>query len=684
MGFLSKDQLAGIMSAVKSYTSDVERGIREYATNYTKNQTYERISYNNLKGLVSNYSLIPGKKYSINDYVTTTTSEHTCAPSYSPFDIVVTALTDRELSHDAQVVLPNGSFSLENCEKWEIKYDIFNDRNRYSWADDIEHCGFGFYVPEDGWLDENGEEYSGDLHFRDVIQGMYSEVFDDFEISVIDDVEYYLACWNGSWQVYFPKKSFEELTHYPYNTGIIKIVARNTVVNYTTYCQTLPEFLHITGKSKCNGKGVIYYMKDEWGNEAGYDFKNIMFKRWLVAPTDPQDTISDTGYCGYKRITDSHRDIPSKLSIIDDEYIWAYTFSDTNDGALLDASRNEFITCRGNVILPYMTGETQHLNDIVMYGNVSSGNRCIENNKFETNCFSMTIGGGVTELWENKFGQYARGNIIVADNIYQNNFGQNLSNNIIVAPQDQSYIYHNNIGNYCQNNTITALFKSNDIGSHFKDNTIHTWFGQNNIGNEFMRNTSLVKFTLNNIGQQCQDNLFNNEFTKNTIQDGLIANVFNGTCKGCEFSTLFSDNVINTRLNICVFGGSTSNNKFGDIINSKFGAMFQGNEIGIAKACDFGIGFRYNKFTNSTTGGNNVRVSCCKFGDYIWYNNFYNTDITGDSTSMIQNLNVQSNLQGSETSTLNIEVPKDSTAEIKVAKNSKGDIKVYCEADLIA
>ena len=31
-----------------------------------------------------------------------------------------------------------------------------------------------------------------------------------------------------------------------------------------------------------NGKGVIYYMKDEHGNEAPYDFKNIMFKRLCV------------------------------------------------------------------------------------------------------------------------------------------------------------------------------------------------------------------------------------------------------------------------------------------------------------------------------------------------------------------------------------------------------------------
>ena len=30
-----------------------------------------------------------------------------------------------------------------------------------------------------------------------------------------------------------------------------------------------------------NGKGVIYYMKDEWGNEAHYDFKNIKKKGWF-------------------------------------------------------------------------------------------------------------------------------------------------------------------------------------------------------------------------------------------------------------------------------------------------------------------------------------------------------------------------------------------------------------------
>ena len=33
---------------------------------------------------------------------------------------------------------------------------------------------------------------------------------------------------------------------------------------------------------KTNGKGVIWFMRDEWNNSAFYDFKNVQFKRWAV------------------------------------------------------------------------------------------------------------------------------------------------------------------------------------------------------------------------------------------------------------------------------------------------------------------------------------------------------------------------------------------------------------------
>jgi len=43
-----------------------------------------------------------------------------------------------------------------------------------------------------------------------------------------------------------------------------------------------------------NGKGVVYYMKDEWNNEAWYDFKNAMFLRYEMIATN--DDIASINY----------------------------------------------------------------------------------------------------------------------------------------------------------------------------------------------------------------------------------------------------------------------------------------------------------------------------------------------------------------------------------------------------
>ena len=39
------------------------------------------------------------------------------------------------------------------------------------------------------------------------------------------------------------------------------------------------EITRFNWADETNGKGVIYWLKDEWGNECPYDFKNIQFKR---------------------------------------------------------------------------------------------------------------------------------------------------------------------------------------------------------------------------------------------------------------------------------------------------------------------------------------------------------------------------------------------------------------------
>ena len=51
-----------------------------------------------------------------------------------------------------------------------------------------------------------------------------------------------------------------------------------------------------------NGKGVVYGMKDEWGNEAYYDFKNVQFKRFTVK-TNSQVYASPYALSHYKIVS---------------------------------------------------------------------------------------------------------------------------------------------------------------------------------------------------------------------------------------------------------------------------------------------------------------------------------------------------------------------------------------------
>ena len=45
----------------------------------------------------------------------------------------------------------------------------------------------------------------------------------------------------------------------------------------------------------CERKGVIYYLKDEWNNEAAYDFKSITFCNLNTAGVDTYNDLPNDG-----------------------------------------------------------------------------------------------------------------------------------------------------------------------------------------------------------------------------------------------------------------------------------------------------------------------------------------------------------------------------------------------------
>lgn len=394
------------------------------------------------------------------------------------------------------------------------------------------------------------------------------------------------------------------------------------------------------------GKGVIYRMIDEFGNDCPYDFKNIQFKRWKITSSSSEltDHLSDIEgkYVGIMETDLFENYMPTYLTVPDvEDYKWLYTFSYAENDVILDLSLKPLI-CEYNIIKPCSQLNTlQKLNNIIIGGSLVG----VGKNTFDPDCFCMTIGDvfstGV-DCFSNKFGQYCRGNIFINPHIVQNIFDDNLAINLFIGKVQQ--------------NIILKYFQSNKC---FND------------------------FTYNSINQHFQHNTINGVFTENVFGMVVRRNVFSGNIKHNNFGGQINDNIL-TDVSQCIFGFGFQDNYLNYALNTTGGVLFQNNNFARIIACTFGNGCRYNtsKLTNNLSGDTRPYIQGCTFGNYVWYTNLYNS-IEGSNEQPIRCITIPSYFQGNETEYVHVEVPVNSFSEIKVTRNSQGNVKIYCEADLI-
>lgn len=104
-----------------------------------------------------------------------------------------------------------------------------------------------------------------------------------------------------------------------------------------------------------NGKGVIYWLKDDWGNEAPYDFKQIQFKKYRITASPYAELLVDFYASG--------NNFANILTLDRNDYMWFYTFSISEDKDYIeDFSVHQYgwqvddstVKCNNNCILPYI------------------------------------------------------------------------------------------------------------------------------------------------------------------------------------------------------------------------------------------------------------------------------------------------------------------------------------------
>lgn len=179
-----------------------------------------------------------------------------------------------------------------------------------------------------------------------------------------------------------------------------------------------------------DGKGVIYWMEDEFHNQVPYDFKNIMFKRFKVNTVGSNSPVSfDTFFNGTGKLTITDCLAPLTSSRIADitrtTFIWCYTFctfEGDDPSKPLDASLNLFpdgiafenpkvsvrlyaydniigpLIDHQNITNPAKKADFQKLNNIVFmkYDKDTSVDTTndfrVYGNRFSSDCQSITLG----------------------------------------------------------------------------------------------------------------------------------------------------------------------------------------------------------------------------------------------------------------------------------------------------
>ena len=262
MGFLSKDQLRGMMLAVKRHVND------QCGSTYNalEKLLHYYVTYNELCTLQYSGNLIPGATYIITDYKTTSIQEGTSInESFGVgWYIFVQADDHYNLNENGVLFIKGPGLSFN------VKYSLENNRDRFAWADDIKRDIYNFkFESSNDWY-TNAEEVSFPGYFpkKELTDILSSEIFE------INGIQYYTVGTTSGFVYGVQVDDIKSKDDYE-ETDMIHLGIKNFYDQL--FWLEFPVSDVLSFHSECYGKGVIYYMKDIYGNEAPYDYMSIAF-----------------------------------------------------------------------------------------------------------------------------------------------------------------------------------------------------------------------------------------------------------------------------------------------------------------------------------------------------------------------------------------------------------------------
>ena len=468
----------------------------------------DKVTHAELVAMRDAGELIAGRRYRIIDFVTTTSQPDTRSAGHR-FDIIVMADSSSTLNENAtaikhkfteeELVVPtyflwrsdnDADYGIITKVRVPQSLDDIVGRYTNDGEEYISNKMLGNYTElssanEDEmllkWLYTNEDDPNDTESGTDTYSFVSEITFDE-----TDDPNYFADSKLNAWQ--------------------LKYCLDNDI---TRYLYTDPE----------KGKGVIYYLEDEFGNKGDFDFKNIQHKRYKVTDDSADGILSllDGQYVGF------NADMQDLIIEDDSDYIWA--FSASMPSYSLDEDTEELNLDMTNQLDATLNRLPEGTGIDADGGGYAHPVIFCKNNRFVTHQISMSLDDGtwvypyrVSNIVLFCYPKYFSGDDVIPARVEF----ENCSDNVLASDSD----------------FITA-------NSMFSRNTFLT------------ANSNLI------FGRSVGRTIFKGDCYRCTFGGNIVDTTFGGGLSSCTFGGYIYGSTFGGYIDYVTFGGDIRNTTFG-------------------------------------------------------------------------------------------------------------------------
>lgn len=400
-----------------------------------------------------------------------------------------------------------------------------------------------------------------------------------------------------------------------------------------------------------NGKGVIYRMIDEFGNDLPYDFKNIQFKRYKGAVVTEEVGAYVTRYPKFINMHDYYANLEEELYA--NRAQKAYEMLHEITEHQLNGAALPFLYASGALGYSKVSDLSEELADFltdashgalsnddyvvaICYEGDHEGYLCVLVVDSSTPFYFYTFSNGTpssdTGVLTSIVDQSLSGSVYL--NVFEAPGKRySLDTNVFIGV----YFHDNTVGNEFYNNTIGDGFYKNIVGNEFYNNTLGLDFCLNTVGDDFVNNTTGTYFARNAMGNGFSENTIEKNFGSNSIESSFVRNTVGDNFGNNSVKNGFHDNIVGNRFTYNTVGSNFDHNIVGSLSDRAF--------------------IRY-----------------CRFDDGV-QNIFLNSPDAYNSNNYIQNVHIHLGVRGASFSNrLAISVPRNLPYETEYYLDDLGNL----------